>query len=330
MEDMLPDPTRTKEVLSKIKKIETDNDWDGIAAALIAQLEIREREGRTVPINVSDAKIIPSDASTLVLDKTTDGDGYVVDHHPGKMAPKQYLAFCSDGTVPASSLMYRMLPKEGRSPAKLLLAATGEIMDGLYERGAKDGAVKEAFERMQWLALPSKHKTQFLKTEELYSIADVLGLLTTLDSNRALEVGAKLSLKRIETVEDVISLCDKEQKAFVEKYFGVMENFPYEKFREAKIGKFGVSIAQDNELEFPLPSLARMLTEKPGNYVLFKSKGLSIRTQDSELVGLIVNRLGDNVASYGGRVGWYGVQFKDSMKYEQFSETVMKNPVKVI
>ncbi|HVA82951.1 MAG TPA: hypothetical protein VNF06_02195, partial [Candidatus Aquilonibacter sp.] len=108
--DIMPTVKQTVEALKIITKIEADNDWDGIAAAIIARVEIERLTGRVVPINVSEAKVVPSDSITLVVDKTTDGDGFVIDHHKGSIVPKNYLAFSNDGTVPSSSLMYKILP----------------------------------------------------------------------------------------------------------------------------------------------------------------------------------------------------------------------------
>ena len=328
--DIMPSSEEALAALAKITKIESDNDWDGVAAAIIAQSEIHERWGRIVPVNLSGAKVVQSDSTTLILDKTTDGNGVVVDHHRSSVVAKNYLSFNEDGTIPASSLMYRMLPKEDKSLDRLLLAATGEIMDGFYDRGARDGAVREAIERMPWLAAPSLHPNQYLRPQEICSIADVLALLPTISLQKSFEVGSKLVAEKIRTSEDVISLCDEELRTSVKKYFEFMDNFPYDRFRRAKIGDFDVRVAREDELEFPMPALGRILVEKPGNYIVFKPDGLSIRTNKEELVDKIVKRLGDDVASYGGRAGAYGVQFKERITYEQFEKAVIRTPVKVI
>jgi len=330
-EDIMPTAEKVVQVLGTITKIEADNDWDGIAAAIIARAEIERLTGRMVPINVSEAKVVPSDSTTLVVDKTTDGDGFVIDHHKGSIVPKNYLAFSNDGTVPSSSLMYKILPAEGKTPTALLLGATGEIMDGLYARGEKDGCVKEALEKMPYLAGRSAQKNQFFKQEALYPIADILALLPLLGEKEALEIGLRLDAAKIRGVDDILELCDGAQKESVKKYLGFMNNFPYEKFVPSKIGDYDVTVAKEGELEFPMPALAMILREKPGNYLLFKKDGtgMSIRTQEDAFFQEVKAKLGENFKGGGGRAGWYGIQLKEPITYEQFSEK-MKGKEKVM
>ncbi|MDE1850940.1 MAG: hypothetical protein KGH54_04080 [Candidatus Micrarchaeota archaeon] len=325
--DISTPPSEAMHILKEIREIEADDDWDGIAAGLIAREVIFGLSHRVVPIRISKEKVVKSTSQTLVIDKTTDGEGWTIDHHRGSVAAKHYLAYSEDGETPSCTLLYRMLPEKYRTDGVLLLAATAEIMDGLYERGEREGAVREVLDRIPTLGAQSGQPNQFLRSQLIYSIADVVALLPTIDKDASIGLGCRLLVSEIRgltSVRQIIGMCPKSAAAVVERYLEFMSHFPSDRFRKIELEGRKVSFAGSEEFEFPMPALARMLREKPGDYVLAREDGLSIRTKEPELVDAIARKLGGIVAGYGGRAGWHGMQFKEKIEYQALLEKLSK------
>ncbi|MDE1869214.1 MAG: hypothetical protein KGH60_04610 [Candidatus Micrarchaeota archaeon] len=318
-------------VLSHINKVECDDDLDGIAAGVMfykyfvgqgkrPKVEVRtsgnkiaDPKPNEVLFVISDEKVVPSDEHTLVLDKTTDGDGWVIDHHKSKIVAKNFMAFCEDGTVPTSRLTYMILPE--KDDHDLFLSALGTIMDGLAEYSEKDGSIKELTAKYPELRAKSNYLNQFLRQEELYTIGDMVALLPTLNPLDAFKFALWLHLPDIHSVEDVLGLMNSYEfggmREFALNYLNVISNPPTEKFVDYTIGGKPVKVVLESEIQpYAMPLLAEELRRAPANYVLVKDNGLSIRTQDESVYKSVVGIYGELISGSGGRVGWYGAQFK--------------------
>ncbi|HLE07450.1 MAG TPA: hypothetical protein VI933_02390 [archaeon] len=307
------------EILNMIKKIEADDDWDGISAAvqMMRHLEIPPER-----VSISPKKVVPSDAQTVVLDKRTSGDGWVVDHHTTDSPLKNILAFCENGLTPTSTLVYRLLPEKDETD--LFLSATAEITEGLDEHGWKHGSLGELCRKYPKYLQPSPLKSQFVRKEKIYPIADVVALVAMEEPYEALKLGPKLSPRHVADAGDLKAMFNVKLQKRVDEYFEFMENFPTDRFFPMDFDGYAARIGNASDFRFPLPALARMEREFPGNYLLYKgaNKGLSVRTYDRQFVETVVRRLGTNVKSYGGRVSWWGISLHNDIGYNKFLEAL--------
>ncbi len=309
----------TEQILRTIRRIEADDDWDGISAAV----QIMRHFGIPLEnVSISSKKVVPSDEQTVVLDKRTSGDGWVVDHHTTQTPLKNVLSFCEDGLTPTSTLVYQLLPEKNQTD--LFLSATAEITEGLDEHGWQHGSLRELCRRYPDYLQSSLLKSQFVRREKIYPIADVVALVAMEEPYEALKLGPQLSPRHVASVDDLKVMLNERQQKRVEKYFEFMEDFSTDRFASINVDGYTTRVADAATLEFPLPALARMEREFPENYLLYRgaNKGVSVRTYDRQFVETVVRKLGSHVKSYGGRVNWWGIGLHGDIGYDKFLDAV--------
>ena len=299
------------QVLSGIKHIEADDDWDGISSALQVK-----RHYPSVEINISGSKCPDSTADTLVLDKQTHGDGWVVDHHPASTLPQNVLSFSMDGKICTSSQVYLLLP--AKDDTDMFMAAIAEITEGLDSYGLRNGVLRDFLDKYPEYASKSKMGNQYLKPFEIYDMADIIALISNRDQAYALALGERLSPDKVKSADGLIAMLSPEFRNMVKRYFGFIAQPTDRFFKPFRIDDHEVMIADSNSMEFPMQALSKALLEHPANYVLLKGDRVSIRTQNQKLVDDIVKKLGDHVESHGGRVGWYGMILTGNLDYREF------------
>ncbi|MCW1296438.1 MAG: hypothetical protein OH319_02030 [Candidatus Parvarchaeota archaeon] len=299
-----------REVMSEIKKIDTDDDWDGIGSA--AQI-VRHFNG--IEVSINHEKGVPSDSHTLILDKDTVGDGWVIDHHPTNKS-RNILILCKEGNKPTATLVYEALPKKDKTD--LFIAATAEITDSLHniclEKIKKEN--KDLFKA-------SNYKNQYMREEEIFSIASVLAFLSKRYPYKTLEISKNLNPNKIDSVDSLINLLNNQEKSDVKRFLSYMENFN-PRFDLISIGNYEVKVADEKWFEFPMSSLERMLTENPGNYVFLKGDRVSIRSNDINFINEVLRRFQPIIESYGGRVNQFGIKLKKTLNYDSFLKILNK------
>lgn len=306
-------------ILSQIKKVEADQDWDGISAAVQIKTHFPE-----VEIHISDNKLVDSDSETLVLDKGTFGEGWVIDHHPVNMKSKNILHFCPSGDASTGRLTYEILPK--KSDNDLFISATAEIADGLYEHGLLHGSLKALQEKEPNYFKKSKKINQFMVEKEIYLMADIFCILSTNMPESALRLGLDSYKSRPSNAEELVGLLTPKALKLVGEYMTFMENFPEDLFEHRKIKFYDVNVADARNIgKFSHVALARTRITYPGNYLLFRGDRISVRTNDSLLFDTLVKVMGSHVLSYGGRKEWHGIRLKNKMDYSYFLDLMDKS-----
>jgi hypothetical protein len=299
-------------ILSSIRKVEADADWDGISAAVQIKMHYPK-----VDVRIGNSKEVTSDIHTLVLDQGTKGEGWVVDHHPINAKCKNLLSFCESGEKPTSTLVYNLLPE--KNDTDLMLSATAEITDGLYSYGLESGSLKLLSKKDSYYFRDSNRSTQYMVDKEIYAMADIFALISLHIPQAALRVGIEAYESRPKNVEELTALLNKNEAGLVEDYFAFMRNFSEDHFKYYKIDNYDVRIGEARNIgKFSYFALSRMLTKYPGNYILFRGKRVSMRTNDQKLFDTTVKVLDKNVVSYGGRKGWHGIILKEEMSYRKF------------
>lgn len=309
----------TGRILSTINTVEADLDWDGISSAI----QIKKHYPK-VRIRISDRKSVPSNEQTLVLDKGTYGNGWVIDHHPINMKSKNLLNFCPSGDTPTGRLTYEALPNKNETD--LFLSATAEISDGLYEYGMLHGSIKELLKKKPFYFKRSEKVNQFMVTKEIYLMSDIFCVVANDSPKSALDLGLKLYSEKPRNAKELIKLLNSKESKVVNEYLLFMENFPDDLFEHHKIRSHDVSVADARRIgKFSHIALQRTRTKYPGNYVLFRGDRISLRTNDTLLFDVLIEVLGKNVLSYGGRKDWHGIRLKKAMPYTKFLKIIDKS-----
>ncbi|MGI0100882.1 MAG: hypothetical protein ACREBH_04170 [Candidatus Micrarchaeaceae archaeon] len=295
-------------VLSSIKKVEADADWDGISAAVQVKRNFPE-----VDIKISDQKDVPSDISTLVLDKGTYGDGWVVDHHPSSVNCRNIFRFCPNGEVPTSTLIYNTLQK--RDEQGLMLSASAEISDGLYEYGSAHGSLKALYGAYPNYFKRSRSHSQCMVDKEIYVMADIFSVLSFNMPQSAFRIGLDVYDSKPKDSAGLVSLLQNDEKKLISEYFSFMDG-NIDMFRQHRLLGREVLVGDGTKTSrFAYAALGKALVNRPGNYMLFMGDKMSVRTDDSGLFDLILERLNGKVSASGGRMGWYGLKFSERMSY---------------
>ncbi|MGD0729383.1 MAG: hypothetical protein ABR981_04880 [Candidatus Micrarchaeaceae archaeon] len=300
-------------ILRSIKTVEADNDWDGISSA--AQIKHYFPD---VTVRISGDKIVPSDQSTLVLDKWTNGEGWIVDHHTtSPYTTKNVLLFAESGEIPTSRLVYLLLEKS--SNQDLFISSTAEITDDLYRTGLEEGSLSELKARMPNYFEKSKLANQFLKSEEIYTIADMLAIISQELPDYALRLGLSFYERIPNNSEELKEMLNPENRKFIDNYENFMANVDSIKFEELELMGKRVNVLDRREIgKFYLPVLEVVRRKRKGNYILFRGNAVSVRTRDKQLLEAVLDNLKSVSSGYGGRADAYGIKLKSPMNYEQF------------
>ena len=304
-----------EKILTSIKLVESDDDWDGISSA--AQVKFHFL---TVKVTLSPNKIVESDSTTLVLDKRTNGKGWVIDHHTTSPHDKaRLLCFSTSGEVPTSRLTYLTLNK--RLDADLFLSATAEITDELYRKGLDSGSLGELRIRAPYYFQQSPVSNQYLKDGEIYSMADVLDIISAYNSAYAFELALSFYKSLPKSFEELIGMLDADKKEHIEAYRKFINEFDFSYFETIDFAGREILMMDSGKIgKFYVPILSIARRKKPGNYILFKGKKASLRTNDLQLVDLVLKKLESIIINSGGRAGSYGILLKDGITYEKFKE----------
>lgn len=306
-------------VLSKIKKVEADNDWDGISSAIQIKHHFPE-----IYVRISGEKSVPSDEETLVLDMGTNGMGWVIDHHPINSKSKNLLNFCPSGDVSTGRLTYEVLPE--KTAADLFISATSEISDGLYEYGLLHGSLKELSQKEPYYFKKSEKTDQFMIKKEIFVMSDIFSTLAMNMPDSVFKLGAKLYENTPKNTEELKALLSPKEAALVEEYLSFMDAFPENLFKPHKLKSYEISVADARDIgKFSNIALARTRMKYPGNYLLFRGNHISLRTPDLTLFETMISVLGDNVRMSGGRKEWHGITLKEEMSYSHFLAILDKN-----
>lgn len=308
---------RVQEILKTIRRVKTDDDWDGISAG--AQVKFHFPK---VEVTITGKKFVSSNPTTLVLDKGTNDDGWIIDHHTSNpYTNRNVLGFSTSGEAPTSRVTYVVLDK--RLDADLFLSATAEVTDDLYRTGMDKGSLNELATRMPHYFNKSKLKNQFLKEGIVYSMADILAIVSRDDPEHAFRLGLRFYERLPKDSDELTDMLDSHNRRLVERYKKFMREFKLSSFEEVEVhGRKVMMMDRRGIGEFYVPVLTIARRAKPGNYILFKGKEVSIRTNDSALLNFMTDRLKDVSYDHGGRAGSYGAKFKESMTYGQFKELI--------
>lgn len=306
---------KSTKILQSIKKVETDDDWDGLSAAI----QFKHHHPK-VKVNISEKKTVDSDKRTLVLDKWTEGNGWLVDHHVSSdYKNANVLMFSESGEVPTSRLVYLLLDRKNR--VDLFLSATAEITDMLNRSGRKRGSLSELEKVAPGYFVKSKMTNQFLKEEEIFTIADILAIVTREDPKYAFTLGLRFYKRLPKNSLELVKMVDPKTKKLIAEYQDFIKDFDMGLFEEVKILKRKVRIIDRRGIgKFYIPVLEIARRKKVGNYILFRGKEISIRTNDKKLAKCIFDRLKGISYDQGGRAGAYGAKFKKSIDYNQFKK----------
>lgn len=304
---------KTTQILRSIRRVEADNDWDGVSAAVQVKYHYPK-----VEVNLSSDKIVASDQHTLVLDKATQGNGWVVDHHTtNPYKDENVLLFSTSGEIPTSRLTYIALGR--RDDTGLFVSATAEITDTLHRSGASIGSIKELSRIAPYYFVDSKVKNQFLKNEEIYSMADILSIITDKRPNYAFRLGLRFYRNLPRNLDQLMDMLDAPNRMLVNRYREFVNNFSAKNVDEVSISGKPVKVIDRRGIgEFYVPAFEMMRRMDHGNYVIFKGNAASIRTSDKELAGKIIKRFESVTYGYGGRAGSFGIRFNTVMRYDRF------------
>lgn len=302
-----------EKILTSIKLVESDDDWDGVSSA--AQVKFHFP---SVEVNISPEKLVKSDSTTLVLDKRTDGQGWIIDHHTTSPHDKtRLLCFSTSGEIPTSRLTYLTLNK--RLDADLFLSATAEVTDELYRKGLDSGSLAELRIRAPYYFQPSTITNQYLKDGEIYSIADMLDILSANDWKYAFQLALGFYQKLPKSSDELIGMLEPEKKEYIDGYRKFIDQFDFSYFETVDLSGKEILMMDSGKIgKFYVPILSIARRKKPGNYILFKGKKASLRTNDLELVEQVLKKLQSIIIDSGGRAGSYGMLLKDGITYEQF------------
>jgi hypothetical protein len=311
---------KVQKLLRRIEKVETDDDWDGVSSAVQIKFHFPG-----VKVNISAEKTVESSPGTLVLDKWTSGSGLIVDHHPtNHYEVANVLSFSKSGEIPTSRLVYMLLNK--RLDADLFLSATAEVADGLYRTAMKNGSLSELHVRAPHYFLQSKIANQFLKEEEIYAMTDMMTIITKENPEYALRIGLNFYKSLPKTAEELRDSLDSEHKRLIDKYKKFVRDFDFKDFDRLEIlGRKVRVIDRRGAGRFYVPLLEIARRKEYGNYILFKGKHISIRTNDSILLKAIFDRLDGVVIDRGGRAGAYGAKLRENMDYGHFRKLITAN-----
>jgi hypothetical protein len=302
-------------ILKDIKTVETDNDWDGISSA--AQVKFHFPK---VKVNITVRKIVESDTNTLVLDKMTSGEGWTIDHHTTNAHEKaRLLCFSKSGEIPTGRLTYLTLDK--RLDADLFLSATTEITDELYRKGLDSGSLYELHKRFPYYFKHTTIPNQFLKDGEIYSMADILDIVASYDTDYAFKLALRFYKKLPKDSEELIGMLNLHNKKLIESYRKFIEEFDFGYFETIGVAGREILMLDSEKIgKFHIPILGIARRKKPGTYILFKGIRASLRTSDLELAEIVFKKLHSILVSKGGRAGSYGMLLKDGITYEQFKK----------
>jgi len=309
---------KVHEILGKIRRVETDNDWDGVSAAAQLKTHFPKME-----VRISGEKSVPSDERTLVLDKATSGTGWLIDHHPDSLegTKAKVMYFSEDGEVPTSRLVYIAIGK-GRL-ADMFLSATAEISDGLNWTGSKSGSLRLLQEKMPEYSKTSGSSNQFLTDQEIYTMTDALVLISKKNPKYALELGMGFYGALPRSMGELSNILDSSSTELIGRYREFISGFSFTDFDNATLFGSKVTLIDGMKIgEFQNSALAMTKRRRIGNYVMFRGSSVSIRTDDNELFESIAAKLSDVSKGHGGRAGWYGITLKHKMAFEQFRELI--------
>jgi hypothetical protein len=309
---------KVHEILGKIRRVETDNDWDGVSAAAQLKTHFPKME-----VRISGEKSVPSDERTLVLDKATSGTGWLIDHHPDSLegTKAKVMYFSEGGQVPTSRLVYIAIGK-GRL-ADIFLSATAEISDGLNWTGSKSGSLRLLQEKMPEYSKTSGSSNQFLTDQEIYTMTDVLSLIAEKNPKYALELGMSFYGALPRNMDQLSNILDSSSTELVGRYREFINSFSFTDFDNTKLFGRKVTLIDGTKIgEFQNSALEMTKRRRIGNYVMFRGPSVSIRTGDHQLFKSITAKLDDVSKGHGGRAGWYGITLKHEMEFEQFRQLI--------
>ena len=309
------DDKKVEEILQTITLVESDNDWDGISSA--AQVKFHFPE---VKVNLTGHKVVDSDSKTLVLDKKTTGSGWIIDHHTTSKHDKaKLLCYSTSGELPTSRLTYLALNK--KLDGDLFLSATAEVTDELYRKGLESGSLGELKVRAPYYFKQSAISNQYLKDGEIYSIADILDIVSSYGVEYAFELALSFYKKAPKSSAELIEMLDSRNKELIEGYRAFIRDFDFSYFETMEIAGKEVFIIESEKIgKFFVPLLGIARRKKFGNYILFKGLRASLRTSDSALADAVFKKLESVLKDHGGRAGSYGMLFKEEVSYEHFKK----------
>jgi hypothetical protein len=306
------------DILSSIKTVVVDADWDGISSAIQIKMHYPH-----VEIKITNTKKVPSDINTLVIDQGTDGEGWLIDHHPLNGNAKNLLNFCESGELPASTLTYNILPEKNN--IDLLLSATAEITDGLYDYGFKHGSLKLLMENQPVYFKNSRLRSQFLMDKEIFIMADIFASLALHMPDSTLRIGLEAYQAQPQSSEELKALLNGNELKLVDDYFAFMENFPENLFQRYLVNGYSIQVANAESIgKFSLFAMERTRAKYPGNYLLLNGSRISMRTNDAMLFNTVRTMLDERVLSYGGRKEWHGIRLKEKLDYQEFVSIIEK------
>jgi len=309
------DEKKSNKILKSIKTVETDDDWDGISAAV--QFKHYYPKANVI---ISGKKTIKSNNSTLVLDKGTKGKGWMVDHHvTNDYKGKNVLLVSRTGEVPTSRLICLLINRKEK--VDLFISATAEITDMLHRNATERGSINELAKIAPGYFIRSKLGNQFLKDEEIYTIADILAIVTKEDPEYVFKLGLKFYKKLPKNSTELVKMLDQKNRKVIASYQKFIKDFETGHFDEIKILKTKVRVVDRRGLGKFYRSVMEIARRKHiGNYILFGGKEISIRTKDKKLVKYIFGRMKSISYDQGGRAGAYGMKFKKNIDYNQFKK----------
>lgn len=280
----------------EIERVVTDNDWDGLSAALQVLRHFPDLE-----LFIDTTKSPSSTRLDLVLDLQTSGDGWVIDHHPRPCTPQRPFIYRPEGYPCTSRLVTEWL--ETDHWLDLFFSATAEIVEGVPHPEDGYKSLQQLRDVAPWLFVQTQYVSQHDRRELVYLLADLLAVACQHDVNQVPELVAA-AVHQGMTVDSFINCAQEGMQEKLWGYTIFMRDFSVPNMPEVQIDGHAFQLTSHDQdwAPFSPQALDRIQLRRPGvQLIMFRERGLCVRTTNPDIIATAAERLGDIVGGYGGR-----------------------------